>query len=182
MRFTKTSIDGVWIIDLQRLEDDRGWFARSYCAEEFVAHGIDPSVVQCNISFNAAAGTIRGLHYQAAPFAEGKLVRCTSGAIYDVAVDMRPESRTYLQHVGVELSAENRTALFVPELFAHGFQTLADDTEVFYQMTTAYAPDAGRGLRYNDPALGITWPLPVSSVSERDATLPLLTGTPSTPK
>ena len=174
MKFIETQIPGVWIVELERLGDDRGFFARSFCTDEFAAHGIDTAVVQCNISFNARAGTIRGLHYQAAPSAEGKLVRCTSGAIYDVAVDVRPESPTYLQHVAAELTADNRTALFVPELFAHGFQTLADDTEVFYQMTAAYAPGTGRGLRYDDPALGITWPLAVSTVSERDATLPLL--------
>ena len=174
MKFIETQIAGVWIIELERLGDDRGFFARSFCTEEFAAHGIDTAVVQCNISFNAHAGTIRGLHYQVPPAAEGKLVRCTSGAIYDVAIDVRPESSTYLHHVAVELNADNRTALFVPELFAHGFQTLADNTEVFYQMTAAYAPNTGRGVRYNDPALGIVWPLPVSAVSERDAALPLL--------
>ena len=174
MKFIETQIAGVWIVELERLGDDRGFFARSFCTEEFAAHGIDTAVVQCNISFNDKAATIRGLHYQAPPAAEGKLVRCTSGAIYDVAVDVRPESPTYLHHVAVELTADNRIALFVPELFAHGFQTLADNTEVFYQMTAAFAPDAGRGLRYSDPALGITWPLPVSAVSDRDASLPLL--------
>jgi dTDP-4-dehydrorhamnose 3,5-epimerase len=174
MLFTETDIAGVYVIDLKRLDDDRGWFARSFCTEEFEAHGLEPDVVQCNISYNTKGGTIRGLHYQAPPSAEGKLVRCTSGGIYDVAVDIRPDSATYLQHVAVELTAENRRALFVPKLFAHGFQTLTDGTEVFYQMTAAYDPTAGRGLRYNDPKLGIEWPLPISAVSDRDAELPLL--------
>src|SRR5262249_23809570 len=174
MLFTETDIAGVYVIDLKRLDDDRGWFARSFCTEEFEAQGLEPDIVQCNISYNTKAGTIRGLHYQAPPSAEGKLVRCTSGGIYDVAVDIRPESTTYLQHVAVELTAENRRALFVPKLFAHGFQTLTDGPEVFYQMTAAYDPTAGRGLRYNDPQLGIEWPLPISAVSDRDAELPLL--------
>jgi dTDP-4-dehydrorhamnose 3,5-epimerase len=174
MLFTETEIAGVYVIDLKRLDDDRGWFARSFCTDEFAAHGIDPDVVQCNVSYSNREGTIRGLHYQAPPSAEGKLVRCTSGAIYDVAVDIRPDSPTYLHHVAVELTAENRSALFVPKLFAHGFQTLHDGTEVFYQMTFAYDPAAGAGLRYDDPKLGIAWPLPVSEISDRDAALPLL--------
>lgn len=176
MRFTETELAGVFVVDLEPIDDDRGFFARSFCTDEFAAHGLDPAVVQCNISFNVRKGTVRGMHYQAPPSAEGKLVRCTSGAIHDVVVDIRPDSPTYLRHVAVELTAENRSALYIPELVAHGFQTLADRTEVFYQMTAAYAPAAARGLRYDDPVLGIVWPLPVAAVSERDATLPLLTG------
>jgi len=174
MDFIKTTIDGVWIVDILPLRDERGFFARTYCAEEFKSHGIDPTVVQCNLSSTRAAGTIRGLHYQVAPAAETKLVRVARGAIYDVVVDLRPGSPTYLRHVGVELDADSHRALFVPRDFAHGFQTLADDTEVEYQMGAPYAPGTDRGVRYDDPALGIVWPHPVTVVSERDRAWPLL--------
>jgi len=175
VRFTKTAIDGVVVVDPERHEDDRGFFARSFCVDEFVEHGLDPSVVQCNISFNARAGTVRGMHYQASPVSETKLVRCTRGAIHDVVVDLRPDSPTYQQHVAVELTAENRRALYIAKgLLAHGFQTLEDDTEVSYQMGERYTPGADRGVRYDEPALGISWPLPVSSISEKDTAWPLL--------
>ena len=172
MKFIETQIAGVWIVELERLGDDRGFFARSFCTEEFAAHGIDTAVVQCNISFNDKAATIRGLHYQAPPAAEGKLVRCTSGAIYDVAVDVRPESPTYLHHVAVELTADNRIALFVPELFAHGFQTLADNTEVFYLVSEFYAPEQELGIRWNDPKFKIAWPIEPAHISRKDASWP----------
>ena len=152
MKFTETSIGGVFVVEIERIEDDRGFFARSFCADEFVEHGLDPTVAQCNISFNRRAGTVRGMHYQAPPVSETKLVRCTQGGILDVVVDLRPESPTYKQHVAVELTADNRTALFISKgLLAHGFQTLADDTEVAYQMGEKYTPGADRGVRHDDP-------------------------------
>ena len=143
--------------------------------DEFVAHGLDPAVVQCNISFNARAGTVRGMHYQAPPVTEAKLVRCTQGAVHDVVVDLRPESPSYLQYVAVELSASNRVSLYIAkDLLGHGFQTLEDDTEVSYQMGERYVPGADRGVRYDDPAVGVEWPLPVSSIAPKDAAWPLL--------
>jgi dTDP-4-dehydrorhamnose 3,5-epimerase len=176
MRFEKTTVPGVYVVGLDLLEDERGFFARSFCADEFAEHGLDSSFVQCNVSFNRRAGTVRGLHFQAAPAAESKLVRCTRGAIYDVVVDLRPESPAYLRHVGVELTAENRDALYIPAgPVAHGFQTLADETEVSYQMGERYTPGAARGVRFDDPALGISWPLPVTSITDKDAAWPLLT-------
>jgi dTDP-4-dehydrorhamnose 3,5-epimerase len=175
VKFTNTAIDGVVVIEPERHEDSRGFFARSFCVDEFIAHGLDPAVVQCNISFNARAGTLRGMHYQAPPVSETKLVRCTHGAIYDVVADLRPESPTYRQHVGVELTASNRVALYIAKgLLAHGFQTLEDDTEVSYQMGERYTPGADRGARHDDPALGIDWPLPVSAISDKDMAWPLL--------
>ena len=174
MEFTESALEGVFLVEVAPIEDDRGFFARSFCADEFVAHGLDPAVVQCNISFNRRAGTVRGMHYQAPPVSESKLVRCTAGAIHDVVVDLRPESPTYLQHVSVKLSAVNRAALYIPKgLLAHGFQTLDDDTEVVYQMGERFTPGADRGVRYNDPALGIEWPLPVSAISDKDTAWPL---------
>jgi dTDP-4-dehydrorhamnose 3,5-epimerase len=174
VKFTPAAIDGVWVVDLEPIDDERGSFARTYCAEEFAAHGLDPTVSQCNVSVTRSAGTVRGLHYQVAPAAETKLVRCVRGAIFDVAVDLRPESATLHHHVAIELSAANRRALFIPVGFAHGFQTLVDDTEVEYQMGAPYTPGTDRGVRHDDPALGIAWPLPVGSISERDRTWPLL--------
>jgi dTDP-4-dehydrorhamnose 3,5-epimerase len=174
VKFTESAIAGVWFVDLEPIEDERGFFARTFCADEFVAHGLDPTVAQCNVSVTARAGTIRGLHYQVAPAAETKLVRCVRGAIHDVVVDLREGSPTRLQHLGVELSAANRRALYVPTEFAHGFQALVDDTEVEYQMGAPYTPGTDRGLRYDDPALGIDWPRPVTDISERDRTWPLL--------
>ena len=168
MQFRKSPIKGAWVIDIEPLSDERGFFARSFCAREFEKHGLSPSLVQCNLSYNRRKGTLRGLHCQIPPAAEPKLVRCTAGAIYDVIVDLRPDSPGYLRHFGVELTAENRRALYVPELCAHGFQTLTDDTEVTYQMGAFYQPEFQRGFRYDDPAFSIQWPLPVSVISEKD--------------
>ena len=158
MRFTETELPGAYLIDLQRREDDRGFFARAWCEDELAAHGLDTRVSQCNVSFNERRGTLRGLHYQVAPHAEVKIVRCTRGAIFDVIVDLRPESETYRRWLGVELNEENRRMLYVPEGFAHGYLTLADATETFYQVSVPYAPDAERGARWDDPAFGIDWP------------------------
>ncbi|MBV8216078.1 MAG: dTDP-4-dehydrorhamnose 3,5-epimerase [Verrucomicrobia bacterium] len=168
MRFIATSLEGACIVEPEPHEDDRGLFARTFCEKEFHDQGLIVKFVQCNTSWNVRAGTIRGLHYQLAPLLEAKLVRCTAGSLWDVIVDLRPDSRTYLQHFGVKLTARNRKALYVPEMFAHGFQTLEDGTEVFYQMSEFYSPKVGRGLRFNDPKLGINWPLSVASISERD--------------
>ena len=176
MIFNKTRLPGAYLIEVQQLTDERGFFARSWCQNEFEAHNLNPRLVQCNISFNLKRGTLRGMHYQAAPFEEAKLVRCTMGAIYDVIVDLRPASPTYKQHFGVTLTAEARDMLYIPEGFAHGFLTLADNTEVFYQMSEFYAPDCARGLRWNDPAFDIRWPEAVQVISERDATYPDFTG------
>ncbi len=173
MLFTETKLKGAFIIDLEQRPDDRGFFARTFCAKEFEAHGLKPSVAQCNLSFNYKKGTLRGMHYQIAPACETKLIRCTQGAIYDVIIDMRPDSPTYLEHIGVELTAENRRALYVPEMFAHGYQALTDEAEVVYQVGEFYTPGYERGLRYNDPSFGIEWPLPVSEISEKDAAWPL---------
>ncbi|CAM3526469.1 dTDP-4-dehydrorhamnose 3,5-epimerase [Deinococcus frigens] len=174
MIFTETKLKGAFIIDLELREDERGGFARTFCMNEFEAHGLKPQVAQCNLSFNHKAGTLRGMHYQLAPAAETKLVRCTRGAIVDVIVDLRPESDTYLEHVAVELNDDNRRALYVPELFAHGYQALSDGAEVSYQVGEFYTPGSERGLRYDDPRLGIQWPMPVSVISEKDAAWPLL--------
>jgi dTDP-4-dehydrorhamnose 3,5-epimerase len=172
MIFKETPLKSACLVELQRLEDERGFFARSWCQREFEAHGLNSRLVQCNISFNKKQGTLRGMHYQAAPFEEAKLVRCTMGAIYDVIIDLRPASPTYKQYFGVTLTPEARNMLFIPAGFAHGFLTLADNTEVFYQMSEFYAPDYARGVRWNDLAFGITWPAPVQVISERDATYP----------
>ena len=170
MIFRETAIDAVWVIEPELHEDERGFFARTWDTNEFVAHGLNGRVVQSSVSFNGRRGTLRGLHYQAGPHEESKLVRCTSGAIYDVAVDLRPTSPTLARWVGVELSAENRFALYVPEGCAHGFLTLTDDAEVSYQMSEFHAPDAARGVRFDDPAFSIDWPIEVSVVNERDRT------------
>jgi dTDP-4-dehydrorhamnose 3,5-epimerase len=170
--FTETVLAGAFVVDPEPRADERGWFARTWCQREAVALGLNPRVVQCSVSVNRRRGTLRGLHYQAAPWAEVKLVRCTRGAIHDVIVDLRPYSPTYMQHVAVALSADNHRALYVPEGFAHGFQTLVDDTEVVYQMSEFYAPEHGRGIRWNDPAFGIRWPEPSPILSPRDAALP----------
>ena len=174
MIITKTHIADVAIIDLELREDDRGFFARTFDVAEFEAAGLNPAVEQCNASFNHKAGTLRGMHYQLAYAPEIKLVRCIRGAIVDKIVDMRPDSETYLQHVSVELTAENRRALYVPAMFAHGYQTLVDGTEVTYQVTGKYTPDAERGQRWNDPALKLDWPLEVSTISSKDANWALL--------
>jgi len=174
VKYTETAVQGALIVDLEPFTDDRGLFARTFDAEEFAANGIDPGVAQCNLSFNHAAGTLRGLHRQVPPHAEGKLVRCTAGAIVDVAVDVRPESPTYGRHVLVELTAANRRALWIPPYVAHGYQTLVPDTEVTYQVSGRYAPGGEQGFRYDDPAFGIAWPLPVAVISEKDAAWPLV--------
>ena len=152
------NLPGAVIIDLDRKQDERGFFARSWCRDEFAAHNLNHNLVQCNLSFNKKAGTLRGMHYQTPPHEEAKLVRCTAGVLYDVIVDLRPGSRTYLRHFAIELTAENGRALYIPEGLGHGFITLADNTEVFYQMSSFYIPDAQRGVRYNDPAFGMRWP------------------------
>jgi len=174
MRFTTTAIDGVAIIDLEPHGDDRGFFARSFCQDEFTEHGLLPMVAQCNISYNHVAGTLRGMHYQLPPATEAKLVRCIAGAIVDQIVDLRPDSPTYLQHVSVELTAANRRSLYVPPMFGHGYQTLVDDAEVLYQVSERYNPGQERGLRYNDPALGLQWSLEVTAISDKDDSWPLL--------
>jgi dTDP-4-dehydrorhamnose 3,5-epimerase len=174
MIFTPTTLPGAYVIELQRHEDNRGSFARTFCAREFEEHGLVREFVQCSVSSNRLRGTVRGMHCQLPPACEVKLVRCTSGAIYDVIVDLRKDSATYLQHLGVELTAGNGRALYVPEMFAHGFQALENDTTVFYQISQFYAPATATGLRYNDPKLGIQWPLPVSVIGDKDLNWPLL--------
>jgi dTDP-4-dehydrorhamnose 3,5-epimerase len=172
MIFLETKLAGVVEIEMELHRDERGSFARSWCEREFQEHGLNPRVVQCNISVNDRKGTLRGVHYQAAPDQEAKLVRCTKGSLYDVAVDLRPRSATFMQWVGTELTATNRRALFIPEGCAHGFLTLEDETEAFYQMSEFYHPEAARGVRWNDPAFGIVWPGTVEVISERDRSLP----------
>jgi dTDP-4-dehydrorhamnose 3,5-epimerase len=174
MIISSTAIEGPAIIDLEQRCDDRGFFARTFCIDEFGAAGLQTVVEQCNLSGNFKAGTLRGMHFQIAPHPEAKLVRCIRGAIVDVIVDMRPDSPTRMQHVAVELTADNKKAFYVPPYFAHAYQTLADDTEVLYQVSGSYEPTAERGLRYDDPALGIQWPLPVSVISAKDASWPLI--------
>ncbi len=176
MIFSPTPLAGACVVELEPVADDRGFFARAFCREEFEAHGLNPQLAQSNISFNRRRGTLRGLHYQAAPYAEAKLVRCTQGAIWDVIVDLRADSPSYKRWHAVELSAGNRRALYVPEGFAQGFQTLADDSEVLYLMSQFYRPDAARGLRWDDPALGIAWPIADPQLSDRDRSLPRLGG------
>ena len=172
MNFSETNLSGVLLIELELHVDDRGSFARSFCIDEFNEAGIDMQVVQANISFNKLSGAVRGMHYQVSPHAEAKVVRCTSGALYDVVVDLRPDSPSYGQWIGIELNAENRFAMFVPKDCAHGFQTLVDNTEVSYLMSERYVAEAASGVRYDDPAIGIEWPLAVSSVSDRDRDWP----------
>ena len=174
MTFTEAPLAGAYIVDVDRAADDRGFFARSFCAGEFAAHGLAADMSQCSVSFNARTGTLRGLHFQAAPHDEEKLVRCTAGAVFDVLVDIRPGSPTHRRWFGLELSAENHRALYVPKGFAHGFVTLADDSEVYYMISVPYAPGFARGLRWNDAQLGIRWPILPVIISARDALYPLL--------
>jgi dTDP-4-dehydrorhamnose 3,5-epimerase len=175
--FEQTRLSGAFFVDLERREDSRGFFARTWCANEFADHGLTTEVVQANISFNPRQGTLRGMHFQRAPHAETKLVRCTRGAIYDVVVDLRRDSDTYKEWVGVELSADNRRALFVPEGFAHGYQTLVPDAEVFYQVSEYYTPGAEGGVRWDDPAFGIEWPDPDDAfLSDKDRSWPDFSG------
>ena len=174
MIFTELPLQGAYTVEMQRLADERGFFARSYCAEEFAAHGLGPELRQCSVSYNARRGTLRGLHYQSAPHEEHKLVRCTFGAVFDVIVDIRASSPTYRRWHGAELTADNRRSLFIPPGFAHGFVSLTDHAEVYYMISVAHAPQSARGLRWNDPAFAIEWPLPPVVICARDAAYPLL--------
>ena len=168
MKFIETRLKGAYIIELELLEDERGFFARTFCQTEFEAHGLNPRLVQCSLSFNRRKGTLRGMHFQVVPMAEAKLVRCTKGAIYDVILDLRPDSSTYCQWVTGELSGNNYRMLYVPEGFAHGFQTLEDDTEVLYQMSEYYAQECARGVRWDDPLFNIKWPIREKVISDKD--------------
>jgi len=172
MIFGATVLPGVYIVELQKLEDDRGFFARSWCQKEFEAHGLSSKAVQCNISFNKTRGTLRGLHYQCRPHAEAKMVRCTRGAIYDVVIDIRSSSPTFKQWTAVELTSDNYRMLYIPEGLAHGFQTLTDNVEVFYQMSEFHSSESACGFRYDDSAFAVNWPLPVSKISPRDLAWP----------
>jgi dTDP-4-dehydrorhamnose 3,5-epimerase len=168
MIFTETKLKGAFVIDIERREDSRGFFARTFCQHEFEAHGLKPLIAQANTAFNIQKGTLRGMHFQFPPAAETKLVRATRGAILDIIVDLRPESPTYLQHVAVELSEDNYRALYVPQRFAHGYQALRDKTETSYQVGEFYTPGTEGGLLYSDPRLGLKWPLPVAVISDKD--------------
>jgi dTDP-4-dehydrorhamnose 3,5-epimerase len=172
MRFETAPLSGAWIIDLDRHVDERGFFARTFCAREFAEHGLPATFPQSNLSRNAQAGTLRGMHFNTTAQAESKVVRCARGAIHDVIIDLRPDSSTYRGWFAVELTADSGRALFVPEGFAHGFVTLVDDTDVEYQMGAVYAPEAARGLRWDDPAIGVEWPRQPTVISPRDATYP----------
>ena len=172
MIFTETMLKGAFLIEPERRQDDRGFFARTWCQREFLAHGLGTQWVQCNVSFNKQKGVLRGMHYQSAPYAETKLMRCTMGAIYDVIIDLRPDSPTFKRWVALELTSDNRCMLYIPEGFGHGFQTLEADTEVFYQMSQFYAPEYVRGVRWDDPAFRIRWPAEERIISERDRSFP----------
>jgi dTDP-4-dehydrorhamnose 3,5-epimerase len=172
MKFLPTALEGAFVIETERLTDERGFFARTFCRDEFAARGLRTDFVQCNISFNVRKGILRGMHYQIKPHEEAKLVRCTRGEIFDVIIDIRKQSPTYARWIGLDLSAENRRMLYIPEGFAHGFQTLTDASEVFYQMAEVFQPESARGVRWNDPAFGIRWPLPNAILSARDAAFP----------
>jgi dTDP-4-dehydrorhamnose 3,5-epimerase len=174
MVFTETKLKGAFLIDLERREDSRGFFARAFCQKEFADHGLKPTIAQANVASNTKKGTLRGMHFQFPPAAETKLVRCTRGAILDIIVDLRPESETYLEHIAVELNEENQRALYVPERFAHGYQVLRDNTDTSYQVGEFYTPSAESGLLHNDPKLSLKWPLPVTVISEKDQKFALL--------
>ena len=174
MIFTETKLKGAYMIDIEKREDSRGFFARAFCQREFEAHGLKPVIAQANVAFNVKKGTLRGMHFQYPPAAETKLVRCTRGAILDIIVDLRPERPTYLQHIAVELSEDNQRSLYVPERCAHGYQVLRDNTETSYQVGEFYTPGAEGGLRYDDPRLKLQWPLPVAVISEKDLVWKLL--------
>lgn len=174
MIFTETKLKGAYIIEIERREDSRGFFARTFCQKEFQAHGLKPLIAQANVAFNAKKGTLRGMHFQYPPSAETKLVRCTRGAILDIIVDLRPESQTYLEHIAVELNEDNQRSLYVPERFAHGYQVLRDGTETSYQVGEFYTPGSEGGLRYDDPRLRLQWPLPTGAISEKDIAWKLL--------
>ena len=172
MKFTETHLRGAHVIEPELFEDERGFFARTWCQREFEAQGLSRQFVQCNVSYNKKKGTLRGMHFQAAPYEEAKLVRCTKGAMYDVIIDLRPRSPTYCEWISMEISADNVTMLYVPEGFAHGFITLADRTEVLYQMSQFYHPELERGIRWNDPTFAIEWPIRVTEISARDSGYP----------
>ncbi|MEM1223320.1 MAG: dTDP-4-dehydrorhamnose 3,5-epimerase [Verrucomicrobiota bacterium] len=173
MKFSKTPLKDAWVIELEPKSDDRGYFARAFCKNEFDELGIESNVVQVNVSFNHKAGTLRGMHYQKEPAQETKIIRCTQGAIYDVIIDLRKDSPTYMQHFGIELSAQNMLKLFVPRGFGHGYLTLEDNTEARYMVSEFYTPELEAGVRYDDPVFGIEWPIPISVISEKDARWPL---------
>jgi dTDP-4-dehydrorhamnose 3,5-epimerase len=166
--FTETRLKGAFVIEPEKLEDERGFFARTWCEREFAKHDLNARLAQCSVSFNHKRGTLHGMHYQVAPHEEAKLVRCTKGAIYDVIIDLRPDSPTFTRWIAVDLTSANRRMLYIPEGFAHGFQTLEDNTEVFYQISEFYAPECARGVRWNDPAFGIDWPEGERVISEKD--------------
>jgi len=172
VQFTETKLKGAFIIEIEKLEDDRGFFARSWCRKEFESHGLTAGVVQANVSYNHQKGTLRGMHYQIEPYQECKLIRCTRGAVYDVIIDLRPDSPTYKQWTGVELTADNYTMFFVPQDFAHGFQTLMDETEITYQVSQFYTPGSEKGIRFDDRSFNIQWPLDVTIISDKDRTWP----------
>jgi dTDP-4-dehydrorhamnose 3,5-epimerase len=172
MKFTETPLPGAYVIELEKRGDDRGFFARFFCEREYQALGLNSHIVQINNSFSRVKGTLRGMHYQLAPKAEDKIFRCLRGAIYDAIIDLRPGSPTFLKHFAIELTAENRTMLYIPQGFAHGFMTLTDDTETLYLVTEFYSPEHERGLRYNDPVFGIPWPLEPMVISDKDRNLP----------
>jgi dTDP-4-dehydrorhamnose 3,5-epimerase len=172
--FAETKLKGAFIIDVKRLEDERGLFGRVWCKKEFEEHGLNPNVLQANVSYNKRRGTLRGMHYQVAPYSETKTIRCTSGSLYDVIIDIRPHSPTFKQWIGVELSAENYKMIYVPEGFAHGFITLEDHTSVHYMMTGYYTPGADAGINFNDPTFNIQWPLKPTIISDKDKSLPFL--------
>ena len=174
MKFTKTKLEGVYVIDIEKIEDQRGFFARTWDKDVFTELGLDSENVQCNISYNKKKSTIRGFHYQREPFAEGKIVRCTKGKVYEVILDIRKESKTFLEWEGIELSESNYRMLFIPKGFALGFQTLEDETEIFYQMTQKYMPEYSEGIRWNDPKLKIEWPLKPTVISQKDEAWELL--------
>lgn len=176
MKFTETGLPGVFVIDVEPFSDERGFLAVGFSRDEFARHGLDPNVVQCNITYNLKKGTLRGMHYQVKPHEQPKLVRCVRGAIFDVAIDLRSGSPAFKKWVGYDLTADNRRMLYIPAGFAHGFATLADDTEVIYQMAEIYDPAAARGVRWNDPAFAVKWPVEVGIVNERDAGYPDFTG------
>ena len=172
MLFTETKLKGAFLLELEKREDRRGFFARTFCQREFAAHGMNPDVVQCNIAYNKKKATLRGMHSQNAPFQEAKFIRCTKGAIYDVILDLRPGSPTFKQWISAELSEDNHKMLYVPEGFAHGYQTLTEVSEIIYQVSQSYAPESAGGVRYDDPAFSIKWPLEVAVISDLDTSWP----------
>jgi len=175
MHFQETKFKDLYVVDIDKKSDNRGFFARTFCAQELEAHGLRSVVAQCNLTFNPKKGTLRGMHYQTPPAAETKLVRCIRGGIYDVIVDMRPDSSTYLKHFGIKLTQDNYRAIYIPEMFAHGYQTLRDNTEVMYQVSEFYTPGYEQGFRYDDPTFKISWPLEVTVISEKDTNWSLFT-------